>query len=321
MKIAIWTYLKWAFGQTHRAVKKYSNHQIDLFSWNILHPKDAFDSYDLINIPVVQAYRSFLNMYPSVKHKSCCSTRGKAELFYYSPKAHSKHNITEKEVDTGLIPIEMVNYINSLGMMACVSQELVSMLKEQTTAKIFYTPCGVDEEIFKGEITEHDKLVVLCPTTKELIGMHTHRYDVKRWGLALEIEKRLPQITFKFLDKMLTMDEMPDYYRQGDIILCLSHSEGNPLGIMEAGAIGVVPVTTSVGDIPSYIELGLNGEIISGNLIENTIKLLIWFDANRQALLDMKKNIQKTILEKRTWKKLIPYWDNYFSSVGGINAG
>lgn len=317
MRIAIWTYKAWAFGQIFSAIKKYSKHQIDIYDWGKIYEKGFFDSYDLIHVPVVQAYETFLRNHPYLKNKTCCSTHGKAELFNYNPETNIRHNITPQEVDSNIIPKEMASSINSANSMCCVSRELVKMLESQTTSKIFYTPCGVDEEVFRGEIIEHKKLVVLCPMLREDAGKSEHQYNVKRWDLALELEKKLPNIEFLFLDRRVPINEMPKYYRKGDIILCLSHSEGNPLGIIEAGAMGVLPVTTIVGDIPNIVVDNVNGMTLDNDSpLESAIVVLEYLDKNRKHLLEMRKNIQKDILEKRTWKKLINSWDEYFSSFG-----
>jgi glycosyltransferase involved in cell wall biosynthesis len=314
LKIAIWTYPRWAFGQIFNAIKKYSKHDIDIFAWGESYAKDAFDDYDLIHVPVVQAYDSFVRMYPRLKYKVCCSSHGKAELFNYSPSIITRHPITAEQVDSGIIPSDVVECINGMRKMACVSKELVEMMKKQTTAIISYTPCGVDTELFNGQeaIIEHIQLIVLCPTVRGSIP--EHEYDAKRWGFVDELEERLPNIKFLFLQEKLPTDKMADFYRQGDVILCLSHSEGNPLGIMEAGAMGVLPVTTMVGEVPELSVPDFNGEIIGNDLIEDTVMILSGLDKYRTSLLEMRKNVQQTMVQERNWKDLVKHWDTYFES-------
>lgn len=315
LKIAIWTYPNWAFGQIFNAIKKYSKHDIDIYAWGKSYIQKEFDKYDLIHIPVVQAYDSFVRMFPNLEYKVCCSTHGKAELFNYSPSIITRHPITADEVSKGRIPLDMVECINRMGKMACVSKELTKMLHEQTNAKIVYTPCGVDTELFNGQeaIFDHIILTVLCPTVRGSIP--EHEYDAKRWGLVDDIEKRLPNIKFLFLQEKLPTDKMADFYRQGDVILCLSHSEGNPLGIMEAGAMGVLPVTTIVGEVPEIIVDGINGRLIIGQyLSDDTVAILDSIEQHRTHLMKMRNNIQDTIVKERNWKDLVKHWDTYFES-------
>ena len=125
----------------------------------------------------------------------------------------------------------------------------------------------------------------------------------------------MPEIKFLFLKERVPNDKMVDFYRQGDVILCLSHSEGNPLGIMEAGAMGVLPVTTIVGEVPEIIVDGFNGRLIIGQYVsDDTVAILDSIEKNRTHLMKMRKNIQDTILQERNWKDLVKHWDTYFES-------
>lgn len=68
-------------------------------------------------------------------------------------------------------------------------------------------------------------------------------------------------VTGELYDK----EKLNAIYRQGHIILVTSWREGFPLVIMEGMGHGVVPVTTAVGEIPTYIS---SGRFKNGFLIE-----------------------------------------------------
>ena len=187
-----------------------------------------------------------------------------------------------------------------------MSRELVNLLRPQVDCTLAYTPCGADVDLFYKPIQQMP-LTVLVPATPEHIGATQHGYDVKRWGWAQEIQKRLPEIEFKFLPGRLTLDEMPDYYRQGNVLLCTAHSEGGPLGVLEAGMGGVVPLSTPVGVVPELVIPNFNGELF--NTVDDAVKILS--DWKNRSLTRMQTNIRESMLS-RSWSNLIEVWDDFF---------
>jgi glycosyltransferase involved in cell wall biosynthesis len=61
-----------------------------------------------------------------------------------------------------------------------------------------------------------------------------------------------------------THDEMLDFYRELDVYVCASRSEGTPNPCMEAAACGVPLVTTRVGNMPELVRDGDNGLFFDG---------------------------------------------------------
>ncbi len=65
--------------------------------------------------------------------------------------------------------------------------------------------------------------------------------------------------------------ELERYYREHDLLLVTSRSEGFPLAIMEAMAHGVVPASTDVGGISTHVVDGVTGFLIPGGEAEEEI--------------------------------------------------
>jgi glycosyltransferase involved in cell wall biosynthesis len=63
-------------------------------------------------------------------------------------------------------------------------------------------------------------------------------------------------------------DEMLEFYRDLDVYVCASVSEGTPNPGLEAAACGVPVVTTRVGCMPELIEDGVNGMFFDGTVPE-----------------------------------------------------
>ena len=59
-------------------------------------------------------------------------------------------------------------------------------------------------------------------------------------------------------------DEMLDFYRDLDVYVCASRSEGTPNPCLEAAACGVPLVTTRVGNMPELVRDGDNGLFFDG---------------------------------------------------------
>lgn len=318
MKIGIWTYTKWSFGRIHEAIKQNSKHDVLIFDWGI-NNLQGIESCDVIYIPTIQCHQIFVDRRPDLKEKSFCAIHGKAELWNYNPKTKTKKTVEPYELDKDDLPEDVIQYINNIGKVSCVSLELVNLIKNKTKADVYHIPCGADPLIFKREEKLLEKnLVILCPLPREEVGMSEHSYNVKRWDLVKILEKKLPNIKFLFLKNRVSSEEMPNFYKQGDIILCLSHSEGNPLGIIEAGMMGVLPVTTRVGAVSEIFTHNENAIIFdpknSSTVVDECEKYLTELDLNHDKLKIMQRNVKTHLLETRTWDKVVSKWDEFFEN-------
>jgi glycosyltransferase involved in cell wall biosynthesis len=322
MRVGIWTYMKWAFGRVHTAIQTHSKHDVQLFDWRNKNLEDI-NLCDIIHIPTIQCHQIFVDRNPHLKEKSFCSIRGKAELWNYNPRTKKRQEVDPSELYTNNLSEDVIQYINDIGKVACVSLELVELIKNKTKAKVYHVPCGADPILFSiKEKPPKDKLVVLCPIPKNEIEKSEHGYNVKRWNLVKILEKNLPNINFLFLKNRISSEDMSNFYKKGDIILCLSHSEGNPLGIIEAGMMGLLPVTTRVGAVSDIFTHNENAIIFNSNNSDEVIKKCIYYlkelNLNRDKLKTMQKNVSTHLRETRTWDKVVPKWDEFFESCNKI---
>jgi len=102
--------------------------------------------------------------------------------------------------------------------------------------------------------------------------------------------------------------DMPSFYKEVDIYVCMSNSEGfcNPL--LEAGCMGIPVITTNVGVAGELIKTGVDGMIIDRSVDE--LKKAIVSVADQRE--EMGKRLREKILEKWTWDKKIIEYDNMF---------
>jgi glycosyltransferase involved in cell wall biosynthesis len=84
-------------------------------------------------------------------------------------------------------------------------------------------------------------------------------------------------------------DKWRDVLSQYDIILLPSVSgEGMPMVILEAMALGVVPITTSIASIPEVVEDGERGILVPCNNVAAVVRAISFFAEDRSRLKRMR---------------------------------
>jgi glycosyltransferase involved in cell wall biosynthesis len=190
------------------------------------------------------------------------------------------------------------------------------------------TKCGADLEVFKPIVKDANadpdaKLKVIF--TLILTDKYPQGYDVKRKTLIKTIKdvidrENLP-IEIIVPTEIISSQDMPAFYQQGDVYLCTSHTEGNPLGVFESGACGLTTITTPVGETPYVIKDSVNGFLIENNIdtiVPNVIEKLKLLAEDRDLLKIMQKNMQRTIEHHWSWKNKVKQWDEYFAKCLSI---
>lgn len=105
-------------------------------------------------------------------------------------------------------------------------------------------------------------------------------------------------------------EKLKQLFREADMFVLPSKSEGIPKVLLEAMAYGVPILTTNVGGIPDIIEDGVNGLLIPpgspGGLVKGMAKIL--FDAKlRQKLIDGGYHFIKEHTKEKQAKEIIEY--------------
>jgi len=152
-------------------------------------------------------------------------------------------------------------------------------------SKVRYLPFGIDTGIFRP-VTDP------VPERKDTIRIFSNRgyypvYDnltlVRGFALAYQKNPALrltlkgdgpqeeevrelvtglglnPYVTFR---KRTGYSEVPNDYREADIFITTSVSDGTPVSVLEAMASGLPCIATSVGGIPEWIDNGITGLLV-----------------------------------------------------------
>jgi glycosyltransferase involved in cell wall biosynthesis len=150
-------------------------------------------------------------------------------------------------------------------------------------SRVYYTPNGVDPEIYQRRGTSHDPACLGDPTCGEycrclchtvargpkIIFGHVGKPNPRKGGdlivnAAREagVELRLIQRTSKLA---LSETEMVDWYQGIDVMVFASNMDGTPNPALEGAACGCTLISTKIGNMPEFID-SANGCLLNCHL-------------------------------------------------------
>lgn len=142
------------------------------------------------------------------------------------------------------------------------NQMLLQRYQPKLQVPVHFTPNGVDTRFFTpAQISE--------PGPNLRIGwagsVSNHGHKRGYFDYILPAVCSLQGITFHAAAREWQWRDhnaMRDWYRNLDVYICASRSEGTPNPCLEAAACGLAVVTTAVGNMPELIRDGQNGFIV-----------------------------------------------------------
>jgi len=115
-------------------------------------------------------------------------------------------------------------------------------------------------------------------------------------------------------ENQISLAEMPKFYNSIDIYICLSKSETGPNPCLEAGACAKPVISTRVGIVPQLIKHDYNGLLIPRNR-RSLIESINYLQSNPTKIVEMGRNIRKTIEKKWSWKILSKNYERLFDFI------
>lgn len=198
---------------------------------------------------------------------------------------------------------------------------------------IQYTPIGVHDDRFIPTKKErkNEFIVGWCGQPTSGRFPPNRPIDIKGYNHVLKPLinklKKYKNITFKVLantfDNAVPHEKMPAWYKDVDVQICTSISEGGPNPMFEAASCGISLISTNVGRISEFITPGENGFIVPSYSCEKEIpKTLDEFERrilqlkNDRDLCDqMGKNNREKIEKEWSWKEKAKAWKTFFEGV------
>lgn len=132
----------------------------------------------------------------------------------------------------------------------------------------------------------------------------------------LELQQEGYNIEFNFADrniKMIPQNEMPNYYNSIDLYVCASKTEGTPLTVLEAMAMGIPVISTDVGIVSEV--LGEKGkkyilEERTKDCLKNKIKELL---NNKEEMIEIsQENLVR--VKNNDWKNICLKYKEFFEN-------
>lgn len=175
---------------------------------------------------------------------------------------------------------------------------------------IHYTPNGVDTEIFKPQVLG-DRFQV------GWAGFEGR--GEKRTGLLKRLNypvKIVCQRDGEYFRKDVSRQNMIDFYKSIDCLVCTSSSEGMNNVVLEACACGLPVVSTAVGDIPRLIPKEWLVPVNPPELVINEMNKKLTLLKNN---LDLRREVGRMNREEAvknwSWRKVVKYYERMFESA------
>jgi glycosyltransferase involved in cell wall biosynthesis len=185
-------------------------------------------------------------------------------------------------------------YLCDCDTVICTSLRLVKIIMD-VFPRTYHTPNGIDPNQFS-------------PTQRHLLGDRlvfgwAGNPDERQKGFRDIIE---PACGDRFVLLSTTgkvnYRDMPEFYRQIDVIIVSSRHEGEPLTLLEAMASGCFPVCVDVGIVPELIRHGWNGYIVPERTADAFRKAFEWCEIHRDKVHAAGLANAKLVARERNWE-------------------
>lgn len=344
IKIAIFASGTWAFGRIFSSVVKHSRLNITLIPWESSYKQDFFNGFDLVYIPEFSIAEQFLTIYREFpRERVVGGPHCVAYIFYSSVTTLQNTMLTEEQIrsmddpENMPLPKQLIEWLGRSNMpIGCVSRQLCRIFtRESVSRKTMLTRCGVEDDIvdsykhklFTEQREESSRPLTILIQTRIADSFGAHGYDMKRFRLIRELIQRFsdnPSVKFVYPDKLMSHQELDAWYDEmdADMCICTSHTEGNPMGLIEGIARGLIPLSTNCG-VASELITPENGFIVEVDLaqdillrekaiVEEMERIIIMLSKDRERVQKLKREAWKTADRDWRWSVVINTWDNYF---------
>ena len=164
---------------------------------------------------------------------------------------------------------------------------------------IYYLPNGVNEEKFSLNNRKIEKPFTVC-----YVGKNTKRKGYSDY-IVPACEKAgviLKGQTCRFNSpNVIKHKDMPNFYKGVDVVLVASDMDGTPNPLLEAASRGITFISNKIGNVPEFVENGVNGFLVDRK-IKDYVDKLNWLKDHRQECKEMGLDARKTVEEGWTWK-------------------
>lgn len=245
--------------------------------------KAMSDNFDLVYLLDPMAMKSWPDPEKTIMGLRC--------EFMYRDHPEGARGLYEKGMPGYGSPIK-----EKCSMLHVVNQNQYDAFKDIVTDKpLVIARHGVDETIF--DRSKYDKRY----NETVAVGVSGRSSKNKGFGFIQKACNKtgLNFITVQFGGSQLSKEEMPSFYSNLDVYVCMSKTEGLNNGSMEAGAMGLPIISTRSGAAEEMIRDGENGFLVDRDVDALADALEKMKDEDRR--IDMGNKFHEEIMNNWTW--------------------
>jgi len=225
---------------------------------------------------------------------------------------HSCHSWDNKKTYPGYIikpENKLIDYLNKFLRVNTVSQYLYQLFSGSGVEKLFYTPNGVDSNIFYPVLNKNytDNFVVGYSGTKS----HDWRKGISDFIIPAAKKSDVNiKLAMRNDGSSINMEDMPQFYNSLSCYICASSSEGFSLSVLEAAACGLPIISTKVSGCIELIKDGENGFLVDRDIDSISEKInLLKSDENLCQIIS--KKMRKNIEDNYCWSNQYNQWIDF----------
>ena len=114
--------------------------------------------------------------------------------------------------------------------------------------------------------------------------------------------------------KMIPREEMPDYYRKIDVLICSSSMEGTPNPVLEAMATGCAIISTRVGIVPEVFGLEQQKFILTERSPDKMAEAIEVLDSDRNLIRKLSEENLRSV-QAWSWERQSEKYARFFRKV------
>jgi glycosyltransferase involved in cell wall biosynthesis len=222
---------------------------------------------------------------------------------------HSCHSWDDKKTTPTNVVYpdkQLVDHLNCYLRVNAVSKYLYDVFKKSGVKNLYYTPNGVDSNIFTFQPNRSEEFTIGYSGTKT----HDWRKGITEFILpAAEKAGVKVNLAMRSTGSHIPLEEMPSFYNTLDAYVCASSSEGFSLSVLEAASCGIPIISTRISGCTELIVEPENGLFVDRSIDDIARKINIL--KNKQYARWMGSNMGMHVEKYHCWSKKIDKWIDF----------
>ncbi|MDA8819492.1 glycosyltransferase family 4 protein [Schleiferiaceae bacterium] len=110
-------------------------------------------------------------------------------------------------------------------------------------------------------------------------------------------------------------EEWQDFSRNGKYFINTTNVDNTPSSVIEAMALGLIPISTNVGGIPYILEDGADGMLVEANDSRAMAETIVTLEKDEKLIMKLRRNGAEKFKETYSMKKIENAWKSLIKSI------